>query len=363
MIDRQAKILVIDDGMINRRFVGAILQEEGYHPIYAENGSDGLIMVLKEQPDLILLDIMMPGMSGFEVCKKLKASQDTQDIPVIFLSTKSDSEDVVTGFEMGAADYIVKPFQAGELLARVKTQVKLKTLQHDLERAVEIRTMELQATNEELFETHNDLTFVHTKLQEVYLEMIRRLARAADFRDNETGMHIFRMSNYSAILGKAAGLNEQECRSLLHASTMHDVGKIGIPDAILLKPGKLTSDEFQTMKEHCEIGKKLLSDINSNVVNMAASIAVSHHEKWNGRGYPYGLKGEEIPLEGRIAGIVDVFDALVSERPYKKPWSVEDAVALLIEEKGEHFDARLVDLFVDNLPEVLAVREKFEDPN
>ena len=342
MINGQVKILVIDDGLVNSRFVGTILKEHGYTPIYAENGSDGLIMTLKEQPDLILLDIMMPGMDGFEVCKRLKSSEITRDIPVIFLTTKSDSEDVVAGFEIGAADYISKPFQAGELLARVKTQVKLKTLQHNLEEAVDSRTVELKAAHEELFETHNDLTFVHTKLQEVYLEMIRRLARAADFRDNETGMHIFRMSNYSAILGKAAGLNEH---------------------SILLKPGKLTKEEFEAMKEHCEIGKKLLSNIKSKVVNMAATIAITHHEKWNGLGYPYGLKGEEIPLEGRIACIVDVFDALVSERPYKKPWTVDDAVALLIKEKGQHFDPRLVDLFVENLPEILAVREKFEDPN
>jgi putative two-component system response regulator len=361
MPTRKTTILIVDDTRLNVQIIKSDLEDEGYNILSSENGTDALRIAETENPDLILLDIMMPGMDGFEVCKILKEKDNTKDIPIIFLTARSEPKDVIKGFQLGAVDYLRKPFEVSELLVRVKTHVRLKHLQHNLEDMVEERARELVAAHEELNNMHDELTFVHTKLQEAYLEIIRRLARAADYRDNETGMHIIRMSNYSAILGKAAGMEHDEYRSLMHAATMHDVGKIGIPDSVLLKPGKLTSEEFDTMKAHSSLGSKLLSGIQSKLLRMAAKIAITHHEKWDGTGYPNGLAGEDIPLEGRIAGIVDVFDALVSSRPYKKPWSVDEAIELIKNEKGKHFDPRLVDLFIENLSEILEIKEKFAD--
>jgi putative two-component system response regulator len=360
---KKTTILVVDDTEVNLRLVKSCLNNQGFDVLLAESGKDALKVLEGEIPDLILLDIMMPDMDGFEVCKLLKEKESTKNIPVIFLTAKSDPDDVVEGFRFGAVDYLKKPFNVSELLARVNTHVKLKNLQHHLEDMVEERAQEVVEAHKELNTMHEELAFVHKKLQEAYVEIIRRLARAAEYRDNETGMHIMRMSHYSALLGKAAGMAKEEYRSLMHAATMHDVGKIGIPDAVLLKPGKLTNEEFDTMKEHSSLGEKLLSGIQSKVLSMAAKIAITHHEKWDGSGYPNGLAGEKIPLEGRISGIVDVFDALVSERPYKTRWPVDNAVELLKAEKGKHFDPRLVDLFIENLPEILEIQKNFTDSN
>ena len=184
------------------------------------------------------------------------------------------------------------------------------------------------------------------------MQIIQRLGRAAEYKDNETGMHVIRMSHYSRILGLAAGMSDAEADMLLNAAPMHDIGKIGIPDSILRKPGKLDEGEFEIMKTHCMIGAEILGDDTSELLQLAKVVALTHHEKWNGFGYPHGLSGEEIPRVGRIVAIADVFDALTSERPYKKAWSVEDAVELLQTSAGEHFDPLLVSLFVDSLPEL-----------
>lgn len=360
---KKATILIVDDTKLNIQVIKSNLEDNGYNILLSETGEAALSIASEKKPDLILLDVMMPGMDGFEVCSILKGQESTKDIPIIFLTARSEPEDIIKGFKLGAVDYLRKPFEVSELLVRVQTHIKLKNLQHNLEDMVQERAQELVEAHNELNEMHDELTFVHTKLQEAYLEIIRRLARAADYRDNETGMHIIRMSNYSAILGKAAGMELKDYRSLMHAASMHDVGKIGIPDAVLLKPGKLTESEFETMKTHSTLGSKLLSGIQSKVLSMAAKIAITHHEKWDGSGYPNGLVGEEIPIEGRIAGIVDVFDALISKRPYKKAWSVDEAVKLIKSEKGKHFDPRLVDLFLENLPEILKIKEEFADSN
>lgn len=206
-----------------------------------------------------------------------------------------------------------------------------------------------------------DLDARNKALHETQLEIVKRLGRAAEYRDNETGLHVIRMSLFSARLGKAAGLNEKECEMLLNASPMHDIGKIGIPDHILLKPGKLDEKEFKIMKTHAEIGTEILRGSNSDLLKLAESIALTHQEKWDGSGYPRGLKGEEIPLAGRITAICDVFDALTSVRPYKKAWSVEDAVGLIEQEKGRHFDPNLVPLFKQVLPEILQIKEKYAE--
>lgn len=206
-----------------------------------------------------------------------------------------------------------------------------------------------------------DLDERNKTLRETQLEIVKRLGRAAEYRDNETGLHVIRMSLFSARLGKAAGLKEEECEMLLQASPMHDIGKIGIPDHVLLKPGKLDDKEWEIMKTHAEIGTEILKGSKSDLLKMAETIALTHQEKWDGSGYPKGLKGKEIPLEGRISAICDVFDALTSVRPYKKAWSVEDAMALLEKEKGKHFDPELVPLFKQILPEIVAIKEKYSE--
>jgi putative two-component system response regulator len=340
-------ILVVDDIPTNIRILERKLLKENYTIISANSGKAALEMVEKNEPDLILLDVMMPHMSGFEVCKILKSNPKTKSIPIIFLTARVESEAIVTGLNAGAVDYVAKPFNHAELLSRIKTHTELKRLQDNLEQAVEDRTKKLNNALNELHMAHN--------------ETIQRLARAADYRDNETGMHILRMGHYSRILGKALGMSDEESVALQNASVVHDIGKIGIPDHILLKPGRLDKEEFDIMKTHSAIGAELLSGIDSDLCRLAEIIALTHHEKWNGKGYPKGLSGTDIPVEGRIAAVADVFDALTSERPYKSAWSVEDAINLLIEEKGQHFDAEIVDLFLENIPEILKIKSRFAE--
>jgi putative two-component system response regulator len=347
-------ILIVDDQPINIQILGKRLQLENYSIMAAMNGKIALEMAEEKKPDLILLDIMMPEMSGFEVCERLKSNPETQTIPIIFITAKTDPEDIVKGFKLGAVDYVSKPFNYAELSARIKTHTELKMLQTNLELAVVDRTQKLH-------DALNELKIIHNQLFGAHYETIKRLARAADYRDNETGMHIVRMSHFSRILGKALGMNEDDCDQLQHAAAVHDIGKIGIPDAILLKPGKLNQEEFEIMKTHSEIGAQLLSNIDSDLCRLAEKIALTHHEKWNGKGYPNGLSGTDIPLEGRIAAVSDVFDALTSVRPYKNAWTVEKAIQLLIKEKGKHFDSEIVDLFLENKEIILEIKNKYSD--
>jgi putative two-component system response regulator len=338
-------ILVVDDEPKNIQVIGKYLHDKDYNVSVAANGKAALNFVQNELPDLILLDIEMPEMDGFNVCKILKSSERTSKIPVIFLTAKVGTADILQAFEIGASDYITKPFQTLEVLARVKTQVENKRLKENLEEIVDARTAELRKALE-IIENSN-------------FDLIDRLGKAAEFRDNETGMHVVRMGHYSYLLGEAIQLEQSKLDILLSASMMHDLGKIGIPDEILLKPGKLTIEEFEIMKTHTTIGAELLSKSDSQLLILAETIALAHHEKWNGSGYPKGLSGTEIPLEARIVAIADVFDALTSERPYKKAWSVEDTINLIQSEKGKHFDPELVDAFIEILPKVLEIKSKF----
>ncbi|MBK7057351.1 MAG: response regulator [Leptospiraceae bacterium] len=341
----KSSILIVDDSPKNIQVLGNILRDKGYNIYVATSGAQALELVKTETPDLILLDVQMPEMDGYEVCKRLKESGHTTKIPVIFLTANVETDDIVKGFEIGAADYITKPFQSLELLVRVKTQIENKKLKENLEEIVGERTTQLR----------NALRIIEISQH----DLIDRLGRAAEFKDNETGMHVKRMSHYCVILGRAAKLDETKLEMLLSASMMHDVGKIGIADNILLKPGKLTPEEFEVMKTHTTLGAELLSESKSELLKMAESIALSHHEKWNGKGYPNGLSGENIPIEVRIVSIADVFDALTSERPYKKGWSVEDAINFIQKEKGQHFDPILADLFLEQLPAILEIKQKF----
>lgn len=333
-------ILVVDDTPENIEVLDGILSKH-YKVRFATNGAKALQMVRSATPpDMVLLDVMMPGMNGHEVCRELKSDPRSRAIPVIFVTALGEVADETEGFALGAVDYITKPVSAALVLARVKTHLALYDQNRELERLVTERTSELHKTQ---------------------LEIIKRLGRAAEYKDNETGLHVIRMSRYSQLIGKAIGLREVEQDLIRNASPMHDVGKIGIPDNILRKPGPLDDTEWQTMRDHPNMGAKIIGNSDSQLLQAAREIALTHHEKWDGSGYPAGLQGEAIPLFGRIVALADVFDALTSERPYKKAWPIEEAVALIQREAGKHFDPHLVEAFVRILPEILVVKDQFAE--
>ncbi|MEO5339962.1 MAG: response regulator [Magnetococcus sp. MYC-9] len=346
-MDDKHTVLVVDDVSENVDILKDILSPH-YRVQVATNGRLAIKICLSaHSPDLVLLDIMMPGMDGYEVCRILKQEARSQDIPVLFITAKSDMEDELHGFALGAADYLVKPVSPPIVLARVRTHLSLHDQKKLLVDQVAFRTAQLQARNAELEETRQ--------------EVIHQLGRAGEFRDNETGLHVIRMSCYAKLLALHAGLSEPEAERIRQSAPLHDLGKIGIPDHILLKPGKLTDEEFAIMRRHAEMGFKIIGPQRSQVLNMGATIALTHHEKWNGCGYPNRLAGEAIPLEARLAAISDVFDALTSTRPYKKPWTVDDALSLIAKEAGEHFDPTLASVFVKLRPDIIDIMEQYQD--
>lgn len=342
------KILIVDDVPNNREIIERALEEKGYSIVQAPNGEIALKIAPRTRPDLILLDIMMPpGIDGFETCRRLKADKATREIPVVFITAKGGDKDLMKGFEVGGVDYITKPFKDEEVRARVRTHIQLRRVRKALgEQNLKLKTKIRERTKE---------------LKDSRLEIIQRLARATEYSDKITGLHIMRMSNYCVLLGRAYGMNDDEAELLLHASPMHDVGKIGIPDEVLLKPGKLNQDEFKRMQKHVDIGIELLSGSSLELLKVAKSIAETHHERWDGTGYPNGLKDKDIPLVGRISSLCDVFDSLTSERPYKEAWSTEDAMSTIERLSGKYFDPDLVKLFKQILPEILAIKEQFSD--
>ncbi len=330
-------ILVVDDSPENIDVLTAVLSPT-YRVKAAINGEKGIKIAETTFPDLILLDIMMPNIDGFEVCRRLKENPKTKQIPIVFVTAKIEAEDEMRGLSLGAVDYITKPISPPVVLVRVKTHLALFDQNRELEMKVKQRTLDLQNSQ---------------------FEIIKRLGMAAEYKDNETGMHVVRMSHYAHVIARMIGMHEPDL--LLHAMPMHDVGKIGIPDHILLKKGKLDADEWAIMLKHPEIGAKIIGEHEYPLLRMARVVSLTHHERWDGKGYPAGLAGEEIPLEGRIAAIADVFDALTTERPYKKAWDVEKAVQLLQTESGKHFDPHLVEVFMENLDEILVIKEMYAE--
>ena len=299
------KVLVVDDTPDNIDVIVGILKDN-YEVVAARSGKAVMTMIQALKiPDIILLDVMMPEMDGYEVCKQLKDNILTSHIPVIFVTAKNEIDDEKRGLDLGAVDYITKPINPEILKARIKTHLAMYDYNLELERKVQQRTAIIYDTQQ---------------------KVIQRLGRAAEFKDNETGLHIIRMSHYSRIIAEKVSSDKLWSDLIFNTAPMHDVGKIGIPDKIILKPGKLNDDEWTIMKKHCEYGAEIIGDHNSRVLQMAKEIALTHHEKWDGSGYPYGLSGNNIPITGRIIALADVFDALTSERPYKSAWSVDKAV-------------------------------------
>jgi putative two-component system response regulator len=338
--DRRHTILVVDDTPENINLLSAVL-EPYYNVRVATNGERALKLVFSaDQPDLILLDIVMPDLSGYEVCRKIKAHPQCSHIPIMFVTSLGQQEDETLGLAAGAADYITKPFMPAIVLARVKAHLTIYDHARELEQRVAERTQELQSSR---------------------LEIIKRLGRAAEFRDNETGNHVIRMSHYSRLIALASGMREARAQTLFLAAPMHDIGKIGIPDYILLKPGKLDAEEWGIMKQHVMMGAEIIGHHPDELLTMARTVALSHHEKWDGSGYPLGLKTKDIPAVGQIVALADVFDALTSERPYKKAWPVEQAVQTVEASAGSHFDPDLIPAFRAVLADMLTVRDRYAE--
>ncbi len=338
---QQQTILIVDDEPANIDLLVECLKDD-YNVKAATRGERALRIARSgEPPDMILLDIMMPEIDGFEVCRQLKADLSTRHIPIIFITAKIGLDDEIKGLELGAVDYITKPISPPIVQARVHTQLAL----YDQNRVLDGKVREQTA-----------------QLHETRLAIIRRLGRAAEYKDNETGLHVIRMSHYAAILGRAIGMDERNVELLLNAAPMHDVGKIGIPDSILQKPGKLTPEEWDVMRTHAQIGADIIGDASgSELLEMARVVALTHHEKWDGSGYPNGLAGKDIPCAGRIVAIADVFDALTSVRPYKPAWPIAKALDLLRDSSGSHFDPSLVPVFLEVMPQVLEIRSRYAE--
>lgn len=321
------RILIVDDEPANLRVLRSVLQSH-YRLAFARDGEEALQVAMKERPALMLLDVMMPGMSGYEVCRRMQEDESLAGVPVIFITALNEAEDEARAFEAGGVDFITKPISPPVVRARVRTHLSL------------VRAEELKRTR---------------------LQVIQRLGRAAEYKDNETGLHVLRMSHYAHVIARAAGFPETAAEDLLHAAPMHDIGKIGIPDHILLKPGRLTGEEMAIMRRHPLIGAEIIGETDSPLLALARSVALYHHEKWDGSGYPHGLAGEDIPLEARIVALADVFDALTSRRPYKEAWSVEEALSLIRSESGRHFDPDLVATLEAELPAILEIRERWSE--
>jgi len=340
--ERKGKILIVDDDERNRLLFKVVLQKEGYEIIEAENGKEGIEIATKEKPDVILMDIMMPEMDGFTATEILKNDEKTKFIPVIMLTALNEREEKLKGIDKGADDFLTKPVDTKELALRVRNNIRIKKYHDFLENYNQILEKEVEKKTEALKKAYEEIDFS-------YKDSIIRLSNLAEYKDPETGQHIKRVGLYCQVLSEYMGLNNEFIEHIFYASAMHDIGKVGIPDKILLKQGKLTEEEWEIMKKHTIYGYNILRNSKSKILNMAADIALNHHEKWDGSGYPYGKKGEEIPLPARIMAIADIYDALRSNRPYKRGFSHEETMKIILEGDGrtkpQHFDPEILKYF------------------
>lgn len=333
MFEQVNHILVVDDDLKNIQVGVNILKDQGdYHIIFATSGEQALQRVEETSFDLILLDILMQPMDGYEVCRRLKSDPATRNIPIIFLTAKTDTESLIKAFEVGGVDYITKPFNSCELSARVKTHLELKCF-HDKE------------------------------IEETQKDIILTMSHICEFKSLETGKHIHRVAEISALLAQLCGLDKATCAEIRWSTAMHDVGKVAIPASILHKPARLTPEEFEIIKTHTTIGHDILKKSNKPLLKSAAIIAHQHHEHWDGSGYPQGLGGEEIDIRGRIVIIADVFDALLQKRSYKKSWAIEDVKEYMFSLRDIKFEPALLDLFLGNIADFIEIEERLKDQN
>lgn len=363
-----ANVMVVDDESFNIDLVQAYLEDEGFgNFVTTTDATAALDMVRSHRPDIVLLDVKMPEVNGLEILKSMRGDRELRMIPALILTASTAPETKLEALRLGASDFLAKPVDPSELVLRVRNVLSAKAYQDHLaeyserlEEQVQVRTQELLRSRE---------------------EAIHCLARAGEYRDDDTGHHVMRVGLYSAVIARELGFPQPAVELLQQAAQLHDVGKIGIPDAILHKPGKLEPHEFDMIKQHCGIGRhiinpltneeterlsdhttvgmKIMASTNSPVLKMAAVIAASHHEKWDGSGYPRGLTGNEIPIEGRIVAVADVFDALSSKRPYKDAFPVDKCLNILTEGRGKHFDPRVLDAFLARVDDILKIRDEY----
>ena len=367
-----SKVMIVDDEAMNIKILRRLLELEGFSSfVTTSDAPTALSLIRQEQPDIVLLDLMMPYVSGLEILTEVRADDSISFIPVVILTAVTDRDTRVRAVELGATDFLNKPVDASELMPRVRNVLSVKCYQdqlrhhsNDLEAAVRQRTAELEHSRRDL---------------------IHCLARAAEYRDDDTGQHVLRVGRYTRLVAEALGLPEELIETLEQAALLHDIGKIGIPDAVLLKPGRLTEDEFAMMQKHPGFGKRILTSYStdeekelqrhaevgahilevgsSRILDMARTIALTHHERWDGTGYPLGLKGDDIPLVGRITAVADVFDALSSRRSYKKAFPLDECFQIMRESRGSHFDPDVLDAFLSVRDKVVSVQLHYADEN
>lgn len=325
--DLRPKLLLVDDEPNNLQLLRQILASD-YRLLFATDGARALELAKEQSPDLILLDVMMPRMDGYSVCRALKSQHDTSSIPVIFVTALNDASDETSGFDAGAVDYVTKPVCPPVVRARVRTHLSLVGMD---------------------------------ELRETRLQIVQRLGRAAEYKDNETGLHVIRMSHYTRLLATAAGFDSRHADELFNAAPMHDVGKIGIPDSVLRKPGPLSDEEWTIMRRHPQIGAEIIGEHQGGLLGLAREVALHHHERWDGAGYPNRVQGADIPISARIVAIADVFDALTSRRPYKEAWAADRALGFIEGEAGKHFDPALTPLLRPLLADLLEVKHRWSD--
>jgi len=355
------RVLVVDDDNVTRTLTVRLLEALGHEVDSARDGAEGLAK-LKAGVDLVLLDVVMPGMDGFELCEHIRREPNGADVPVIMVTAKASREDRLRAVEAGANDFIAKPVDEAELRIRSASLLKmkeatdaLKMYRDHLEELVEERSASLRLT---LY----DACDAQHRMYLAQLDTVHRLAIVAEYKDRVTARHIERMSEYCATLARGLNLPTDEVELILHASRMHDVGKIAIPDAILQKSGSLSDEEWAVMRQHPETGAAILGNSTSQVLEAGRVISLHHHEWWDGGGYPRGLSGDRIPLWGRICAVADVFDAITSERPYKPAFSNDEGLRVLYDGRGTHFDPAIIDVFAARFDEIRHVQARLRDP-
>ena len=354
------RVLVIDDEDGIRKITQMLVEGLGHQVEVARDGVEGLAK-LQLGVDLILLDVVMPGLDGFEVCRRIRQDPAGKDVPVIFVTTLETREHRLHAVEAGANDFIAKPVDETELRIRSASLLKMKDAQDELKRYQTHLEEMIDERTSKLREALEQMARAQRLAYQAQLETVERLAILAEYKDKVTGRHIQRMSEYCAVIARGLKLPPDEVELIFHASRMHDVGKIAVPEAILRKPANLAPDEWSVMRQHSAFGSAILANSTSEILQAGGVMALHHHERWDGGGYPNGLSGDAIPLWGRICAVGDVFDAVTSERPYKPAFPNEEALQLLRDGRGKHFDPRVVDVFFECLNEILAIQEKFKD--
>ena len=339
--------MIVDDKIDNIKLLNSFLKKEGYKLRNALDGETALLSISAKQPDIILLDINMPKMNGFEVCKRLKSDKKTAHIPVVFISALNDLESKIEAFNIGGVDYIIKPFASEEVVARVRTHLELSDYQHNLEEKVELGLKEIKELNKEIELTQD--------------EMIVTLASILDAKDDDTGKHVVRVDEFSKLLAQLYGLDNETIELIYKAAPLHDAGKVAIPDNILNKPGKFEPHEWEIIKTHAIKGYEIFKNSTRPILKMAAIIAKEHHERWDGKGYPDGLKEYKINIAGRIVILADIFDALTHKRVYKEAWSFQEAKEFIEQNSGTIFEPKIAKLFLDNFDKFIEIHKRLED--